>query len=490
MSPSHDTREKYERWHIRTCARCGRQAAKAANWSDGPICRTCFDRATRTHGSCPGCRAERLLPGRDASGMPVCRDCAGITRDFSCDRCRVEGPLLAGRLCHRCTLTDRLTVLLDDGTGRIHPPLAPLFDQLRNMQRPESGLAWLTNPQPRALLQDLAAGRHALTHEAFQQLPNWRTAAHLRDILMQCGVLPAVDRQLMLFERWLAGHLAAVADPEHTRVLHRFATWHQLRKLRAKADKGSLGNSPAREARQQLIQAGSFLTWLTGRGVLPEHCRQPDLDAWHSENHATRRPAKTFLSWCMKTGRMPALTIPVRSTRNPAPMGQHHRLAALRRLFTDETLPLRSRVAGSLILLYAQPVSRIVRLTIDDILHDGDHTLLRLGEPPTPVPEPVAGLLRAYLTDGDSMTTTANPASRWLFPGLRAGQAMHPGSVRNLLQEIGIPAQFGRTAAIRQLVLQMPPPVVAQALGYHHNSTTRIAAEAGSPWERIRARRP
>jgi hypothetical protein len=27
----------------------------------------------------------------------------------------------------------------------------------------------------------------------------------------------------------------------------------------------------------------------------------------------------------------------------------------------------------------------------------------------------------------------------------------------------------------------MPAPVVAQALGYHHNSTTRIAAESGSP---------
>ncbi|HBH58846.1 MAG TPA: hypothetical protein DDY41_12060, partial [Arthrobacter bacterium] len=65
-----------------------------------------------------------------------------------------------------------------------------------------------------------------------------------------------------------------------------------------------------------------------------------------------------------------------------------------------------------------------------------------------------------------------------------------PGSIRDLLQEIGVPAQPGRTAAIRQLVLQTPPPVVAQALGYHHTSTTRIAAEAGSPWERIRARRP
>ncbi|MET3175306.1 UNVERIFIED_ORG: hypothetical protein ABIB52_003170 [Arthrobacter sp. UYCu721] len=67
--------------------------------------------------------------------------------------------------------------------------------------------------------------------------------------------------------------------------------------------------------------------------------------------------------------------------------------------------------------------------------------------------------------------------------GSAPGRAIHdPGTLRDLLQKIGIPAQSGRTAAIRQLVLQMPPPVVAQALGYHHNGTTRIAAEAGSPW--------
>ena len=54
-------------------------------------------------------------------------------------------------------------------------------------------------------------------------------------------------------------------------------------------------------------------------------------------------------------------------------------------------------------------------------------------------------------------------------------------ALRLLLREVGVSAQRGRTAAIRQLVLQMPAPVVAQALGSHHNSTTRIAAESGSP---------
>lgn len=482
MSPGYDTREKYERWHMRTCARCERQAAKAANWPDGPICRTCLDKATRTRGCCPGCQSERLLPGRDAAGIPVCRDCAGITRDFLCDRCHFEGRLLA-RLCERCTLTDRLAALLDDATGHVHPLLVPLFDQLRSMQRPNSGLRWLSRPQPRALLQDLATGRLALTHEAFQQVPNRRAAAFLRDLLMQCGVLPAVDRQLLLFERWLAEHLAAVADPRHARLLHRFATWHQLQKLRTKSEHGPLGGSPTREARQQLIQAGSFLIWLTDRDIPLEGCRQVDLDAWHTEKYATRRPTNAFLSWAMTApARMPTLTIPIQSTRNPDPMGQHHRIAAIQRLTTDETLPLRSRIAGLLVLLLAQPVSRIVRLTIDDVLRDGDHTTLRLGDPPTPVPAPLADLLRAYIADRPNMATGANPNSRWLFPGRRPGQTMCPDTLRVLLRELDVPAQRGRTAAIRQLVVQMPAPVVAQAFGYHHDSTTRIANEVGSPW--------
>jgi hypothetical protein len=36
----------------------------------------------RVRGGCACCGADRLLPGRDAAGAPICRDCAGITRDF------------------------------------------------------------------------------------------------------------------------------------------------------------------------------------------------------------------------------------------------------------------------------------------------------------------------------------------------------------------------------------------------------------------------
>jgi hypothetical protein len=151
-------------------------------------------------------------------------------------RCGFEGLLLRKRLYERCTLTDKLTTALDDGTGRIHPLLGPLLDVLRSMDKPESGLSWVTKLAVRDLLHDLASGRVALTHEAFQQLPSKRTATYLRDLLMQCGVLPTVDRQLLLFERWLTEHIATIENAERARLLQHFATWHPLRRLRAKTE--------------------------------------------------------------------------------------------------------------------------------------------------------------------------------------------------------------------------------------------------------------
>ncbi|MEJ8646368.1 hypothetical protein WKI68_44100 [Streptomyces sp. MS1.HAVA.3] len=77
-------------------------------------------------------------------------------------------------------------------------------------------------------------------------------------------------------------------------------------------------------------------------------------------------------------------------------------------------------------LLYAQPASRIVRLGVDDVIRDGDTVLLRLGEPASPVPDPVAALLLEHIANRDNMNTATNPASRWLFPGRRAGSRPAP----------------------------------------------------------------
>jgi hypothetical protein len=110
------------RSRIRDCVRCQRSVEPTATW-EGPICRSCHTRAVRTCGRCPDCDAQRLLPGRRADGTSICRDCAGIIRDFTCAWCGVEGYLLKGRLCARCTLADKLAALLDEGTGGVRTEL-------------------------------------------------------------------------------------------------------------------------------------------------------------------------------------------------------------------------------------------------------------------------------------------------------------------------------------------------------------------------------
>jgi hypothetical protein len=90
----------------------------------------------------------------------------------------------------------------------------------------------------------------------------------------------------------------------------------------------------------------------------------------------------------------------------------------------QDDIPLPTRIAATLMLLYAQPLTRILRLTIDDVLHHDNEVSIRLGDPPSPVPEPFAGLLLRHMDQRLNLTTATNPDARWLFPGRRGGQPL------------------------------------------------------------------
>jgi hypothetical protein len=403
----------------------------------------------------------------------------------SCSRCE---RLPAGRRCARCALSDQLAAALDDGTGRVNPALVPLFAALTSMAKPKAGLIWLRNPKVPELLGDLASGRIPLTHEALHAVASWRTAAYLRDLLMTCGVLPTIDKQLAHYETLLHRRLADLADAgsPHLRLLRQFAVWYQLPRLRAKAQARPLTPSHRQFASDQLTQAHGLLGWLAARGPTPAQGTQAELDDRHTtHNDHQRRCLRAFLRWAMRAGRLPRLKLPPLLVRRAAPITQHRRLELLGQLLTDQDRPLRSRVAACLMLLFAQPATRVVRLTIDDVTRAADgQVFVRFGEPATPVPEPFATLLLQATAQRDNLDTATNPGARWLFPGRRAGQPLHASHLSQLVRDLGIPALAGRTAALRQLVLQVPAPVVAQALGYHHNTATRVATEAGTPWSR------
>ncbi|MBV9160268.1 MAG: hypothetical protein JO281_01655 [Pseudonocardiales bacterium] len=218
-----------------------------------------------------------------------------------------------------------------------------------------------------------------------------------------------------------------ISDREHRKLIQRFATWEVLARLRSRAATKPITPASRYYAGDQVKQATAFLGWLAHRGRTLRSCDQADIDTWHAQ-HAEhdRRRLRGFLLCSMASKLTHPLRLPAPVIARNAPLAHSERMALLGYLLNSEELPLRPRIAGVIVLLYAQPLSQIVRLTIDDVLRNDDQILLRLGEPPSPVPTPFARLLLAWIDERDNMNTATNPNSRWLFPGRRAEQPMHP----------------------------------------------------------------
>ncbi|MFI5750212.1 hypothetical protein ACIBBE_30790 [Streptomyces sp. NPDC051644] len=157
----------------------------------------------------------------------------------------------------------------------------------------------------------------------------------------------------------------------------------------------------------------------SSRADTTHFCTQADADAWYAGGYTARHLTHAFLRWTMRSKHLPKADVPHRSTSNPAPISQHQRLTLLRQLVNHDDVPLQARVAAVRVLLYAQPLTRITRLAVDDVQHKDGEVLVRLSDPPSPVPAPFAGMLLDYLGRRPNTTTATNPHTRWLFPGRR-----------------------------------------------------------------------
>lgn len=136
-----------------------------------------------------------------------------------------------------------------------------------------------------------------------------------------------------------------------------------------------------------------------------------------------------------------------------------------------------------LLLLYAQPLVKVVTFKTS-VVDDGDTGMsITLGSHPTDIPEPFASLLREHLATRPNLRTGAGPESPWLFPSTLAGRHLHPNTVMDRLRDLG-----ARNRAIGELVLECPPSLVAEALGYSPQVAFLHTNNAAAPWARYAGR--
>jgi hypothetical protein len=299
-------------------------------------------------------------------------------------------------------------------------------------------------------------------------------------------VLPSRNRYLAAYERWAEQVLAGIGDRNDRRLIAAFLRWHIRPRLERRAASGELTESRYSVARAQTNIAVRFLAWLHQRGPDLGSATQADIDVWLSTGPATRLHSRTFIRWAMTTRRSPTFDLPPDRSAEPRPMPEPQRLALLDRLLHDDHVDLVDRVAGSLVLLYALPSSRIHRLRLTDLHAGPDGLMVQLGADPVPVPAP----LRDLLTDlaGRHPTRPDRLTGEWLFPGRRPGQPIEPDQLVERLNRLGI-TRAARTAALNALLRQVPSPVLAKVLNRRPWRVTARAKTLGTDWSNYAALR-
>jgi hypothetical protein len=120
-----------------------------------------------------------------------------------------------------------------------------------------------TLPRPekvQELLRSLGDGTTPLTHDGLDQYePSGRHVDHLRAILRHNEVLPARDKYLANFERWIDDKLRPVTDPEIAMRIRQFATWHHLKRINELALAGKPTRGPVHASKQDITEALKFL---------------------------------------------------------------------------------------------------------------------------------------------------------------------------------------------------------------------------------------
>ena len=497
--------------NLEDCARCGKRRRVAVRTADGPLCQGCrplpvlacsvcgsekpceISRATgrpwcgncqNRWRRCSGCGTMAPVYG-GAPGAPLCARCVNPDPGFwdRCPECR-ETWMLSPRPCQRCILGRHARQLLGNEAGQVRPGLGPLLKALTDAERPDTAVTWLRQPGVREILSAIGRQDRAVTHEALDEMPPGKTLAHLRSILVATGILPERDERLLRLEHWISEAAGRRKDPAEQRILHSYATWHHMRKLRQRLRGDPVTRLQDMNVRCHVTAAANFLDWLAGQGLTLDACRQGDLDRRNSTQTSYQSETAHFIRWAVKNRYARDLT--AGAIRWGGPQGPHDtekRWDDARRLLHDETLAIQDRVAGLLLLLYAQRITTIAKLTTADVRDDGTTVTITLGSTPIVLPPPLDELVRELAAARRGHAAIGRPAATpWLFAGGRPGQPITDDALGARLKKIGMSPLQDRCTALFALASEVPAAILARTLGIHITVAVQWQRATSGDW--------
>ncbi len=414
----------------------------------------------------------------------MCASCAGVESIFACRECGREDHPYGHTRCARCFLRERLADLLTDPTtGQIHRQLEPVFDELVNSERPQTGLWWLRKkpgigPQ---LLGQMACGAVDISHETFRTLPSDRAHDYLRSLLIAVGVLEPFDIRIERMLPWIED-IVAELPAEDAALIRRFAHWYVLRGMRKAAREGRLTKSMADACRRRIRVAIEFVGFLARHDASAATATQDLLERYQEHVGRMLNNEYAFIVWLRQSRTNTKLRIlDVPQSPPPVTVSDTQRWAAVERLLHDATLRRYTRIAGLLTLLFAQPLSRIVAMRTSQVTVTARVVQITFSAIPVQMPPILDDLIREHLNHrGKSLY--ASRETGWLFPGGNPGRHLATENIRCQLVAIGVKPYENRKATLFQLASDMPAPVLAELLTITNKNAAAWAKLAARDW--------
>jgi len=512
-----------------TCTGCGRQRRINARTPDGgALCVTCYARVRTGDDACEECGAIGPIAtragGKGEALRNLCTRCyrnprrpcgicgrlkrialkATATSPDICPTC-YQAPVIDCSICEQqalgrrttnngrprcfaCQAAQQIDATLTGRDGLIAPGLKPVRDALLVTDRPRSLLNNWHDLASLHLLAEIAQGRLDLTHDALDARPQTFSVTYLRSMLVAAGALPPRDENAARLHRYAAEAITDVADGELRGVLTRYARWRVVG--RAKTNRhGQISAATADRCRRDIQTAMGFLDHLAAHGHNLDTCSQSCVDAWLTSDRGRRLG---FVRWLVHGGHLTRcrLPTPVPQTSPGHDVGPGQQLDLARRLLHDAgSASIEDRAAACLILLYAQPIAKIVTLTTADIRAVAGDTYLTLGREPLLLIPPLDTLITALPVAKPFGTASTLADHRWLFTGKNAGTHLQPPSLMARMSRLGITTRTSRNTAMLHLASTTPPAVFANLIGVSIGTATRWAGFAGAAWNSYAATR-
>lgn len=470
----------------RECAECGRVRSTHVHLPIGAVCSSCAFRLQHILAPCATCHQQRPSIGRDRQGRRICGPCAGETESWTCPGCgQVRFRFSKGR-CINCTARQMLDELLSTSAGQTHPQLGQLATLFDVDNHAHAVISWVTKTKSARTLHRLAQGGDAISHQLLDAEPPGKDLDYLRQLLVFAEVLPARFEAVEGVRKWLTDSLGD-ADSDTAVLLRRYATWSLLRRARTRRRRHRPVSS--KNLRMRITTARQWIEWLQANDTTLTEASQAHIDQWLAEGKQTRYELRDFVRWTQREQICGPLQVPFRPRGQPHQfLNDDHRWATLRRCAHDDSLPLVTRAAGGLVLLFGFSPGRLVRIARSDVTITENTVLLKIGRAPLPLPAPLAALIREQTEAASRVRTQVllprpDHPQRWLFPGERPGQHADAGRLAITLQrQLGIHVRPSHNAALSRWAEDLPVPILAEVLDMHPSTAARWSALVQRNW--------